>query len=118
MKKYGGVAVALTLDENGIPDTAQKRFEIAKKILKTAKKYGIKRNKIVFDTLTMAVSTDPKSAETTLTALKMIREKLGCHTVLGVSNISFGLPERSVINAAFFTAALEAGLSASDERPI
>ena len=117
MKKYGGVAVALTLDENGIPDTAEKRFEIAKKIIKTAQKYGIKRNKIIFDTLTMAVSTDLKSAETTLEALKMIKEKIGCHTVLGVSNISFGLPERSVINAAFFTAALEAGLSAAIMNP-
>lgn len=117
MKKYGGVAVALTLDENGIPDTAQKRFEIAKKILKTAKKYGIPRKNIVFDTLTMAVSTDPGSAETTLDALKLIKEKLGCHTVLGVSNISFGLPERSVVNAAFFTAALEAGLSAAIMNP-
>lgn len=117
MKKYGGVAVALTLDENGIPDTAQKRFEIAKNILKTAKKYGIPRKNIVFDTLTMAVSTDPGSAETTLDALKLIKEKLGCHTVLGVSNISFGLPERSVVNAAFFTAALEAGLSAAIMNP-
>lgn len=117
MKKYGGVAVALTLDEDGIPDTAQKRFEIAKKILKTAKKYGIDRKNIVFDTLTMAVSTDPGSAETTLEALKLIKEKLKCHTVLGVSNISFGLPQRSVINAAFFTAALEAGLSAAIMNP-
>ena len=117
MKKYGGVAVALTLDENGIPDTAQKRFEIAKKILRTAKKYGIDRKKIVFDTLTMAVSTDPGSADTTLEALRLIREKLKCHTVLGVSNISFGLPQRSVINAAFFTAALEAGLSAAIMNP-
>lgn len=117
MKKYGGVAVALTLDENGIPDTAEKRFEIAKKIVKTAKKYGIERKNLVFDTLTMAVSTDPGSAETTIRALKLIKRKLGCHTVLGVSNISFGLPQRSVINAAFFTAALEAGLSAAIMNP-
>lgn len=117
MKKYGGVAVALTLDENGIPDTAEGRLKIAEKILYTAEKYGIKRKNIVFDTLTMAISTDPHGAETTVKALKLIKEKLGCHTVLGVSNVSFGLPQRGVINATFFTAALEAGLSAAIMNP-
>ncbi|MBR4762530.1 MAG: homocysteine S-methyltransferase family protein, partial [Clostridia bacterium] len=117
VKKYGGVCVALTLDENGIPDTAQGRVDIAKKIIAEAEKYGICRNNLVFDTLCMAVSAVPDSAKVTLGALKQIREELGCHTVLGVSNVSFGLPGREGLNSTFFAMALENGLSAAIMNP-
>ncbi len=117
VKKYGGVVVALTLDESGIPDTAEERIEIAKRILQEAARYGIDKKDIVFDTLTMTVSTDPQAALHTLRAMKYIREQLGCHTVLGVSNISFGLPEREVLTSHFFTLAMENGLSAAIMNP-
>lgn len=117
VKKYGGVVIALTLDEEGIPATAEGRIEIARKILDTAKAYGIDKKDIVFDTLTMAVSADPAAAKTTLAALKYIREEMGCHTSLGVSNVSFGLPNREAVNSAFFALALENGLSAAIMNP-
>ncbi len=117
VKKYGGVVVALTLDESGIPSTAEERVEIAEKILCTASQYGICPNDIVFDTLAMTVSTDKHAARATLDALKMIKERFGTHTSLGVSNISFGLPERDIINGAFFTMALQNGLSAAIMNP-
>ncbi len=117
-KKYGGAAVALTLDENGIPETAQGRLEIAERILKTAAEYGIKPKDIIFDPLTMTVATDSNAAKTTLEAVKLIREKTGCHTVLGVSNVSFGLPERNIINSSFLLLAMENGLSAAIINPL
>ncbi len=116
-KKYGGVIVALTLDESGIPDTADGRVKIAEKILKRAEEYGIRRSDIVFDPLTLTVSADPNAALVTLSALRAIRRNLGCHTLLGVSNVSFGLPERNGINSVFFTSALENGLSAAIMNP-
>ena len=117
VKKYGGVVVALTLDENGIPSSAEERIAIAKRILQTAKDYGIDKKDIVFDTLTMTVSTDPQAAVHTLDAMRKIREHLGCHTVLGVSNVSFGLPEREVLTSHFFTLAMQNGLSAAIMNP-
>ncbi|MBQ9862210.1 MAG: homocysteine S-methyltransferase family protein, partial [Clostridia bacterium] len=117
VKQYGGVVIALTLDENGIPDTAEGRVAIARKILKTAAEYGISKHEIVFDTLAMTVSADQTSALVTLKALKRIREELGCHTSLGVSNVSFGLPARDAVNSTFFTLALENGLSAAIMNP-
>ncbi len=117
VKKYGGVVVALTLDENGIPEKAEKRVEIAKKILKEAKKYGIDKKDIIFDTLAMSVSADNQAAKETLKALKIIKEELGCKTSLGVSNISFGLPNRDIINSTFFSLALQNGLSAAIMNP-
>lgn len=117
VKKYGGVVVALTLDEDGIPLTAEGRVRIAKKILDTAEKYGIGRKDVVFDTLAMTVSADSDAATATLGALKSIRYGLGCHTSLGVSNISFGLPNRGAINGIFFAMALENGLSAAIMNP-
>ncbi len=117
VKKYGGVVVALTLDEKGIPPTAEGRFKIAEKILNTAQKYGINKNDIIFDTLAMTISADNNSANITLEALKLIKEKLGCHTSLGVSNVSFGLPNRDAVNGVFFTLALENGLSAAIMNP-
>ena len=118
VKKYGGAVVALTLDEAGIPGTAEGRLAIAEKILKEAAKYGIGPKDILFDTLTMTVSTDGNAAKVTLDALKMIREKTGCGTVLGVSNVSFGLPVREVLGSVFLTLALERGLSGAIMNPL
>lgn len=117
VKKYGGLVVALTLDEGGIPERAEDRLEIARKILAEAEKYGIDKKDIIFDPLAMAVSADKNAANETLRALRLIREELGCHTSLGVSNVSFGLPERDIINSAFFTLALGRGLSAAIMNP-
>ena len=117
VKKYGGIVICLTLDENGIPKTAEERFKIAKKIISTAKKYGIDKKELVFDALTMAVSADANAARETLKAVKMISEKLGAKTSLGVSNVSFGLPKRDILNSAFFTAALNFGLSCAIINP-
>lgn len=117
VKKYGGVVVALTLDENGIPATADGRVEIAEKILRRAAAYGIGKKDIVFDTLTMTVSADNTAALTTLEALGRIKTGLGCHTSLGVSNVSFGLPCRDAVNSVFFAMALENGLSAAIMNP-
>ncbi len=116
-KKYGGVIVALTLDENGIPDTAEGRVQIAERILRTAAEYGIPKKDIIFDTLAMTVSADKNAPGTTLRAMKEIKTRLGCNTSLGVSNVSYGLPERDKVNAAFFTLALENGLSAAIMNP-
>ena len=117
MKKYGGVAIALTLDENGIPENADGRVEIAEKIIKRAKEYGISKKDLIFDTLTLTVATNPLAAKTTLDALSRIKSEFGCHTSLGVSNVSFGLPSRDAINASFFTMALNSGLSAAIMNP-
>ncbi len=117
VKKYGGVCVALTLDEDGIPETADGRVQVAKKILAEAAKYGIDKKNIIFDTLAMAASAAPGSASVTLDALRRIRNELGANTVLGVSNISFGLPNRDILNSVFFANALDAGLSAAIMNP-
>ena len=116
-KKYGGVLIALTLDENGIPETAEGRIKIAEKILSEAEKYGIKKKDIIFDTLVMTVSTGAEAALATLKALRYIRCELGCHTSLGISNVSYGLPNRDAINGTFFALALENGLSAAIMNP-
>lgn len=117
VKKYGGFVVALTLDEKGIPSTVEGRMKIARKILLTAALYGINKKDIIFDPLAMTVSADKMSAVTTLETVKKITEQLGCNTSLGVSNVSFGLPSRELINAAFFTTAMENGLSAAIMNP-
>ena len=117
MKKYGGMAVALTLDGDGIPDSAEKRFEIAERIIARAADYGIDKRQLIFDPLAMAVSADPTAPEVTLRTVQLISERLGCHTVLGISNVSFGLPRRDIINAAFLTTALSRGLSAAIINP-
>ncbi len=117
VKKYGGFVVALTLDEKGIPSTVDGRMKIARKILLTAALYGINKKDIIFDPLAMTVSADKTSAITTLETVKKITEQLGCNTSLGVSNVSFGLPSRDLVNAAFFTTAMENGLSAAIMNP-
>lgn len=116
VRKYGGVLVGLTLDEDGIPETAEGRIEIAEKIYSTAEKYGIQKKDIVIDPLTLTVSTGGDNAKITLDAVQKITAN-GGNTVLGVSNISFGLPERQNINSVFYTLALNAGLSAAIINP-
>lgn len=109
-KKYGAAVVGLTLDERGIPETAAERLEIAEKIVARAEQLGIPREDVLIDCLVMTVSANQSLAMETLKAVSLVREKLGCRTVLGVSNISFGLPAREIVNASFLAAALGAGL--------
>lgn len=118
IKKYGGVVVCLCLDENGIPSTAEGRIAIAEKIIKTAAEYGVDKKDLVVDALVMTISTDKNNAIETLKAVNYIRNELGVATVLGVSNISFGLPNREAVNTAFYTLALENGLSAGIINPL
>ena len=106
--KYGGVVVGLCLDEDGIPETAEGRIAVGKKIIDTAAAYGIGPEDIILDGLCMTVSSDSQGAIVTLETLRKIRDELGGKSVLGVSNISFGLPQREIINGAFFTMARKA----------
>ena len=117
-KKYGGVVVGLTLDENGIPDSSEGRVAIAERIINAAAEYGIDKKNVIIDPLTLTVATDPESAKITLDSLRMIRERFGVGCCLGVSNISFGLPDRDCINSSFFTLALGAGLTAAIMNPL
>ena len=116
-KKYGGVVVALTLDEKGIPQKAEERLAIAKNILAEAEKYGIDKKDIIFDPLALTVSADNSAAATTIRAVGLIKKELGAHTTLGVSNVSFGLPVRDMINGTFFALTLAQGLSAAIMNP-
>ncbi|MBI3753725.1 MAG: homocysteine S-methyltransferase family protein, partial [Deltaproteobacteria bacterium] len=116
-KKYGAAVLGLTLDDKGIPPTAEGRVCIAEAILKRAMECGISKSDVVIDCLAMTVSADQKSARETLKAIRMVKEKLGLSTILGVSNISFGLPNREAINANFLTMAIEAGLDAAIINP-
>lgn len=118
VKKYGGVVVALTLDENGIPKTADERVKIAKKIINEAKKYGIDKKDIVVDALAMAVSSDKNSAKTTIESVGILTNELNVNTILGVSNISFGLPNREILNSTFLTLCFENGLSSAIMNPM
>ena len=117
VKRYGGVVVALALDEDGIPETAEGRIAVSRKIYKKAAEYGIDQKDIIIDALCMTVSADSKGALTTLETLKRVRDELGGKTILGVSNISFGLPQREIVNSTFFTMALQNGLSAAIINP-
>ncbi len=117
VQKYGGFVVALTLDENGIPATADGRVAIARRILTEAQKYGIQPKDLIFDPLAMTVSADPIAAKVTLESVERIRKELGCCTSLGVSNVSFGLPQRDLINSTFFALALQRGLDAAIMNP-
>ncbi len=115
--KYGGVVVALTLDEDGIPETAEGRVAIAKKIVEEAARYGIPKKDIVVDALTLAISSGKGMARSTLDAIGIIKNELGLNTILGVSNVSFGLPGRELINAHFLSMAMERGLSCAIINP-
>ena len=117
VKKYGGVVVGLTITEEGIPETAEGRFLAARRIVQTAQSYGIRRCDIIIDPLTMAVSAGQDAAVVTLDALERIHKELGVKTSLGVSNVSFGLPQRENITSAFFLMALQRGLHGAIMNP-
>jgi 5-methyltetrahydrofolate--homocysteine methyltransferase len=116
-RKYGAAVVALTLDSAGIPETAAARVAVASRIVAEAERLGIPRRDVVVDCLTLTVSAEQARARETLTAVRGIKERLGCNTVLGVSNISFGLPRRPLVSSAFFAMAMEAGLDAAIINP-
>ena len=116
-KKYGGVVIALTLDEAGIPETAEGRLAIAEKIVAEAARYGIGKKDLIFDPLALTISADKNAARETLRAVELIGAKLDCCTSLGVSNVSFGLPARDQLNSTFFAMALGRGLSAAILNP-
>ena len=107
VKKYGGVLVGLALDEEGIPDTAEGRLRVADRIYEAADRYGIPRKDVVIDGLAMTVSSDSRSALTTLETIGRIHRERNGHTILGVSNISFGLPRREIVNSTFLAMALQ-----------
>ena len=117
VKKYGGLVVALTLDEGGIPETSEGRIAIVEKIYKRAADFGIARKNIIIDPLAMAVSSDDKAALATLETVKYVKHVKNGNTILGVSNISFGLPLREIVTATFFTMAMQNGLSAAIMNP-
>lgn len=116
--KYGGVLVALTLDERGVAEKCEDKIEIAKKLIDEAAKYGISKKDIVIDPLALTVSSDPDAAMETLKAVRILTEELGVNTILGVSNISFGLPERINVNTSFLTMALQSGLKFAIINPL
>lgn len=117
IQRYGGVVIGLTLDEEGIPEDADGRIRIAEKIIAKAAKYGIRKKDIVIDALAMTISSEPDGGKVTLETLRRLRNEIGVNTVLGVSNISFGLPARPTINASFYTMAMLEGLSAGIINP-
>lgn len=116
IKKYGGTLIALTIDEDGIPETIEGRIKIAEKIIKTAKEYGIDKKDIVVDPLAMTISSDTNSANITLETVKRL-SNMGIKTSLGVSNISFGLPNREFVTSTFFAMALQNGLNCAIMNP-
>ena len=117
IRKYGGVVVGLTIDEEGIPKDAEGRVRVAGKIINEAAKYGIDKKDIVIDVLTMTISSEKDGAKVTLEALKRVWEEFGVRTVLGVSNISFGLPRRPIVNSYFYAMAMQNGLTAGIINP-
>ncbi len=117
VRKYGAAVIGLTLDETGIPETGEARCKVAERILEAAREEGITSRNVLIDCLTLTVSAEQKRAMESLTAIRLVKERLGVSTVLGVSNISFGLPQRQLISSAFFAMALEAGLDAAIINP-
>lgn len=115
--KYGGALVALLLDEDGIPPTAEGRLAIARRILAEADRYGFPHRDLLFDALTMTVATDPTAARVTLDTVRRLHDELHVKTVLGVSNVSFGLPRRPILTASFLSMAIDRGLSAAIVNP-
>lgn len=117
-KKYGAVVLGLALDEMGIPDTAEKRLAVAEKIVKTAATYGIPKEDVMIDPLVLTASAQQDQVQVTLDTIRLVREKLGVLTVAGLSNVSFGLPNREVLNGVFLAAAVGAGLNAPIVNPL
>ena len=116
-KKYGAAIIGLALDKKGIPETAEGRVAVARRIRNAARRIGIPDNDIIIDCLTLTVSAEQKRAAESLRAIRMVKQRLGLSTVLGVSNISFGLPQRPLISSTFFAMAMEAGLDAAIINP-
>ncbi len=112
VKKYGAMVIALALDENGIPETAEDRFNIAKRIVEAGMAYGIPKNKFIVDCLTLSAASDMNAARDTFTALRRVKSELGVLTTLGASNASFGLPNREILNSVYLTMAFANGLDA------
>jgi 5-methyltetrahydrofolate--homocysteine methyltransferase len=117
-KKYGAPVVCLLMDENGVPASLDERIKIAEKIIKHAERYGIEKHKLVFDCLTLTASAEQEKVVDTLKAVRIISEKYGCNTVLGLSNVSFGLPLRPQINSVFLSHALASGLTSAILNPL
>lgn len=117
-RKYGGALVALLLDEDGIPATAEGRIEVARRIIGEAERWGVPKRDLLFDALTLTVATDPDAARVTLETVRRLHDELRVKTVLGVSNVSFGLPRRGVLTSAFLSMAVEKGLSAAIINPL
>ncbi len=117
VRDYGAAVIGLTIDDDGIPSTAARRVEVAEKIVETAESLGIPRENVVIDCLVLAVSANPDASLVTLEALRTISGQMSVSTAMGVSNISFGMPERMVVNSAFLSMAIEAGLSAAIVNP-
>ena len=111
-KKYGAAVLCLPISDNGVPITAIERVAVAKKLIALAEEYGLRRHDLLLDALVMTVATDANAAAETLLTLKLYREQLGCPAVMGLSNVSFGLPRRDLMNAAFCAMAVDAGLDA------
>ncbi|MEG1584393.1 MAG: dihydropteroate synthase, partial [Anaerovorax sp.] len=118
VKKYGACVIALTLDENGLPKNTEERLSIAERIIKTAATYGIGTERIIVDCLTLTVSAQQNAGRDTLEAIRQVKKKFGVKTTLGASNVSFGLPERKLLNRTFLAMALEAGLDAPITDPL
>lgn len=113
VKKFGACVVGLTMDDSGIPKTADKRFAVAKRIIEVAESYGVPREDIVIDCLCLTQAAETNSAVVTLKTLTRVSRELGVTTVLGVSNISFGMPDRKIINLSFLSQAISQGLNAA-----
>lgn len=111
VKKFGASVVGLTMDDSGIPKTADKRFAVAKRIIEVAESYGVPREDIVIDCLCLTQATETNSAVVTLKTLTRVSRELGVTTVLGVSNVSFGMPDRKIINLSFLSQAISQGLN-------
>ena len=118
VERYGGAVVALLLDEQGIPATVEGRLAIAERIIAEAAKHGVPKRELLFDALTLTVSTDPTAADVTLETVRRLTRELGVRTVLGVSNVSFGLPQRPLLTSAFLAMAVREGLSAAILNPL
>lgn len=118
VKRYGAAVIGLTIDENGIPSSAQQRFNIAKRLVETAESYGIPRWDVVIDPLALTAGAQQAEAKETLKAIRMIRQELGCRTSLGLSNISFGLPNRHFLNAIYLSMAITDGLDMAIMNPL
>ncbi len=118
VKKYGALILGLALDDSGIPETAEGRLKVARKIVETAESYGIPREDVLIDCLVLTASAQQEQVKETLKAIRLVKEELGVKTVLGVSNVSFGLPNRELINSNFLSAAFGAGLDAPIINPM